>query len=73
MITNGIEHEPLSFNCPECGRIDKIDYKFILANKSIQARCVCGKWIGNVKYDKRSKEEIRRNKICEWLKRDDSA
>lgn len=66
---NGIQFESLHFICPECGAIDDISYRFLESNKSIQARCVCGKWIGNVKYDKRSKEEIRRDKIDEWKKK----
>ena len=73
MVVNGIEFEGLTFTCPECGCVDEIEYRFVESNKSIQARCVCGKWIGNVKYDKRSKEEIRRAKINEWLKKESKA
>ena len=42
----------------------------LLSNKSIQARCKCGKWIGNVKYDKRSKEQIRRDEINQWKEKE---
>lgn len=66
MKINDIEFEPLKFVCPECGGIDEIVYRYVESNKSIQARCVCGKWIGNVKYDNRSKDVIRRDKINEW-------
>jgi len=67
VVVNGIEFEGLYYTCKECGCVDEIDYKYNPSNKSIQARCVCGKWIGNVKYDKRSGEEIRKEKIREWL------
>ena len=68
MKINKIEFEPIKYNCPECGAVDEIDYTFKESNQSIQARCKCEKWIGNVKYDKRSKEQIRRDKINEWKK-----
>jgi len=72
MLINEIEFEPLSFNCPNCGAVNDIDYKYLETNKSIQARCKCGKWIGNVKYDKRSNEQIRHDKINQWLKQKNS-
>lgn len=67
MITSGIEHEPIHFTCPECGCVDEVQYNFKPSNNALQARCVCGKWIGNVKYDKRSQEEIRLDKIKDWM------
>lgn len=62
----GITFEEVHFTCPGCGAADEINYKYLQSNQSIQARCVCGKWIGNVKYDKRSREEIRHDKIKKW-------
>jgi lysyl-tRNA synthetase class I len=48
MHLQGIDFEPIHYECQDCGRIDKINYKYVAANNSIQARCACGKWIKNV-------------------------
>ncbi len=66
MKINGIEFESVQFDCPNCDLVNEVEYRFVESNKSIQARCKCGKWIGNVKYDKRSKEQIRRDEINQW-------
>lgn len=68
MIVNNIEFNEPEYICPECGN-KKLSYKYLESNKSIQARCSnCDKWYGNIKYDNRSKEQIRRDKINNWLK-----
>lgn len=66
MIVNGIEFKEPEFACKKCGCAG-LTYKYIESNKSIQARCAdCGAWYGNIKYDKRTQEEIVRAKIDEW-------
>lgn len=71
MIINNIEFQEPDFICADCGNTS-LAYKYLDSNKSIQARCAqCGKWFGNIKYDKRDKESIRKDKIKEWLRRDE--
>ena len=67
---NGILFEAIHFICPDCGAIDDIRYEFKESNRAIQARCVCDKWIGNVKYDSRSQSEIKKEKIKQWLQKE---
>jgi len=65
---NSIEVIPPEFTCQKCGH-DKLSFTYVDSNKSIQMRCgKCHAWFGNYKYDKRSKDEIRRDKINEWVK-----
>ena len=68
-MVHGIEIEPINYNCPECGAQNEVQYTYLESNHAIQARCKCGKWIGNVKYDKRSREDIRKIKIKEWIEK----
>lgn len=68
MIINDIEFMEPTFICQQCGNTT-LSYKYLESNKSIQARCSrCNKWWGNIKYDKRDKETIRKEKIAQWLK-----
>jgi len=66
IYVNGIEVNPPEYECPSCG-CNELNFKYVESNNSIQMRCAkCGKWYGNYKYDKRTKEEIRLEKIKEW-------
>lgn len=65
---NGIEFEEPDFRCADCGNTT-LAYRYVSNNNSIQARCEdCGKWWGNIRHDKRKHEQIRKDKIAEWLK-----
>lgn len=66
MTIHDIEFTEPEFICQKCGNT-KLSYKYVESNNSIQARCSnCLSWYGNIKYEKRSKEEIRQAKIAEW-------
>jgi len=66
-IVNGIEIEvPDVFECSDCG-CDAPNFIWVPSNKSIQMRCAyCDKFIKNVKYDRRTKEQIRKDEIHKW-------
>ena len=68
LTENGIVvFKDLKFVCSQCGCVDAVIYTYKSSNKSIQARC--GKWIGNVKYDNRPKEQIKSDAIARWKSR----
>jgi len=55
--------------CPDCGCVEH-SFRPLESNKSIQVRCsACGRWLLNARYDRRSKEQIRKDKIHEWVQR----
>lgn len=52
--------------CPACG-CPEHTCKPLESNRSIQVRCAqCGKWLMNAKYDRRSRDEIRKERIRAW-------
>ena len=54
---NGYKFHPRPFTCPDCGSINDCDFTWCEGNRGIKQRCKCGKWVGFVKYDPRSKSE----------------
>lgn len=54
---NGYKFRPIKFVCPVCGAIDDCVFSWKESNRSIQQRCVCGKFVGCCKYDPRPKGE----------------
>jgi hypothetical protein len=56
-VINGYKFTPIPFTCPVCGAIDDCIFTWKESNRSIQQRCVCGKWVGNCKYDPRPLSE----------------
>lgn len=70
---NGIKVIVPEFVCKKCG-CTELNFKYLASNKSIQMRCAgCSAWHGNYKYDSRTKEQIQRDKIAEWLSEQNSA
>ena len=67
MTINGISFNEPKFICRKCG-CNALHYSFKESNNAMQARCKeCNSWYGNIKYDNRTTEDIRRDKIREWL------
>lgn len=66
VIVNGIEITVTEIICPDCGCTEPV-FRYLQSNRSIQMRCAdCDKFIKNVKYDSRPKEQIRKDEITKW-------